>query len=242
MIPKVTIIIPCYNAEKWVRQCVVSALKQDYESIEVIAVDNESTDRTREVIINLQKEHPALKIGDAPNLYKHTWDEARNEALTMATGDYVTFVCSDDYLESDYISNCMKYILLNPTKIKILQSAIKGVDESGLSRGDINHFYSSLDEFKKLAIAKCPVNTPTVIYNMELYHAGALKTYPEKYSGAADYDLYCSLADKEYLIYPANRWLGYYYRWHPGQATWGMHQDPVKYDKIIQEYWRARWT
>ena len=70
---------------------------------------------------------------------------------------------------------------------------------------------------------------------------GLLKTKPELYSGAADYDLYCSLADNGIFIYPANKWLGYYYRWHPQQATWEMHKDSVNYDKLIQEYWSKKW-
>ncbi len=44
---KVSIILPCYNAEKWVKEAVDSAINQTYENIEVIAVDNESTDSTR---------------------------------------------------------------------------------------------------------------------------------------------------------------------------------------------------
>ncbi len=238
---KVSIIIPCYNAEKWVRQCIVSALEQDYDSFEVIAVDNESTDNTLQIIGQLKMEFPQLKTGTAPNLYKYCWDEPRDEALKMATGDYMTILGADDYLDKSYISNCMKFISTNPKKIKIFQSAIRGVDDNGTFKGDISHFYSSIEEFKRTCLSTCPVTTPTVIYNMDLWRSGIIKTYPEEYSGASDYASYCQLAHDGYFIYPANRWLGYYYRWHPNQATWSMHKEPIKYDEKIQNYWSEKW-
>ena len=50
MNPKVSIIIPCYNSEQWVEKSIMSALNQDYENLEVIAVDNESTDKTYSIL------------------------------------------------------------------------------------------------------------------------------------------------------------------------------------------------
>ena len=240
MNPKVTIIIPCYNAEKWVRQCVVSALQQDYEFIEVIAVDNESTDNTNEILKEIKEAHPQLMTGTAPNIYRHSWEEARDVGLKMCSGDYITFICSDDYLETSYITTCMKFIMSAPKSILALQSPIRNI-RNGVAAEEQAHFYGSIEEFKKIALTKSPVNTPTVIYNREIYDQGFLETYPEKYYGAADYDLYCRLAHKNIMIYPAPTWTGYNYRWHPEQCTWGMHREPVNYDKLIQEYWRERW-
>ena len=100
----------------------------------------------------------------------------------------------------------------------------------------------TLSEFKNLCLSGCPVASPSVVYNRQLYDDGLLDTSPELYSGAADYDLYCRLADSGIFIYPAGRYLGYNYRWHPEQATWKMHKDPINYDKLIQDYWRQKWN
>jgi glycosyltransferase involved in cell wall biosynthesis len=237
---KVSIIIPCYNTEKWVEQCVISALEQDYKSFEVIAVDNESTDGTVEVLEKIKDLYPQLMTGSAPNIYRHSWEEPRNVGLEMCTGDYVTFVCADDYLEKSYISKCMKFIMASPKSILALQSPIRNI-RNGIPAEEQGHLYRSLDEFKKTALNKCPVNTPTVIYNKGIYDSGMLETYPEKYYGAADYDLYCRLAENNIMIYPAPIWTGYNYRWHEEQCTWGMHREPIDYDKLIQEYWSERW-
>jgi glycosyltransferase involved in cell wall biosynthesis len=240
MNPKVSVIIPCYNTEKYVEQCVYSALDQDYENIEVIAVDNESTDTTRDLLLEIQKKRSELIVDDAPNLYKYSWDEARNVALEKCSGDYVTFICSDDFLEKQYISTYVKFLNANP-KYLAMQSPIRGV-QNGQPANIQSHSYSSLENFKQQCLQGCPVNTPTVIYSKKLYDDGLLKTFPEKYYGAADYDLYCRLADNGVIIHSLPMWIGYNYRWHPEQCTWGMHKEPVSYDRMIQDYWRDKWT
>ena len=57
---KFTIIIPCYNSEKWIRECVISALSQTHKDLEVIFVDNESTDKSVEIVREIKKEYPEL--------------------------------------------------------------------------------------------------------------------------------------------------------------------------------------
>ena len=69
MNPKVTGIIPCYNSEKYVRESVSSALWQSYENIEVIAVDNESTDTTLETLRQMESENDNLTVLTAENIY-----------------------------------------------------------------------------------------------------------------------------------------------------------------------------
>ena len=77
MNPKVSIIIPCYNSEKFVEECVASALWQSYPEIEVIAIDNESTDNTLAILHEIKRRDSRLIIDTAKNIYPHCWDEAR---------------------------------------------------------------------------------------------------------------------------------------------------------------------
>ena len=241
--PKVSIIIPCYNAEKWIQQCLESALNQSYGNVEVIFVDNESTDSSVAIATKLKNDYPNLIIDSAPNIFPNCWDEARSRGFELMTGAYVLVMGADDYIDLSFIENCMKYILTAPQKVKAFQSPIKGVkQDTDIIVNAIGHQYRSIQEFKDLALNKCPVNTPTVIYNTELYHNGILETKPEIYGGAADYDLYCKLAHNGVLIYPAPQWLGFYYRWHKQQATWKVHSENKNYDKMIQDYWRNEWS
>jgi glycosyltransferase involved in cell wall biosynthesis len=242
MIPKVTIIIPCYNSEKWIEECVYSTLTQTYENLEVIAVDNDSTDSSLRLLKDLQNTHPQLILSTAENIYPNCWDEARAEGFRLMSGDYVLVMGSDDYIEKDFIQNCMNVFKKAPEKIKAIQSPIRGIKgQTGVVVNTIFHSYRSIQEFKHMSMERCPVNTPAVVYNAELYHAGLLQAYPEKYGGAADYDLYCRLADNGILIYPVPIWMGFNYRWHEDQATWKMQKEGINYDKMIQDHWREKW-
>ena len=194
------------------------------------------------VVKQIKGQYPELIIDSAPNIYPNCWDEARSLGFEMMTGDYVLTMGSDDWLDKSFITNCMKYINQAPHKIYAFQSPVKGMrEDKEVYTGEIKHVYRSIDEFKRSALQKCPVNTPTVIFSRKLYEDGLLSTKPEIYGGAADYDLYCNLADKGIFIYPAPTWLGFYYRWHSDQATWQVHKEAINYDKMIQEHWREKW-
>jgi glycosyltransferase involved in cell wall biosynthesis len=233
---KVTIIIPVFNAEKYVSECIMSAIRQTYDNIQIIVVDNESTDNSVDIIESIVLMHSQVEFYRAPNLYKHSWDEPRDEALKHADGEYIHILAADDVLESQFIEYCMRYFAAAPDKIKAIQSTIQG---QGLS--DILYNYNSIEQFKELCLFRCPVNTPTVVYHRSIFENKEIKTKPELYGGAADYDLYCQMADKDIMIYPIPLNLGYYYRWHPEQASWGVHKDGINYDAMIQHYWREKW-
>ena len=88
MKPKVSIIVPCYNAELYIRDCLISALEQDYKNFEVIFVDNESTDNSLSIAESVGKEYSNLIIDQAKNLYRHSWQEPVEKALSLFSGDY----------------------------------------------------------------------------------------------------------------------------------------------------------
>ena len=69
MSPRISVIIPCYNSEKFIEDSVNSALMQDYVSTEVIAIDNESTDSTFQILQRMKEKNPKLIIDTAKNIY-----------------------------------------------------------------------------------------------------------------------------------------------------------------------------
>tara|TARA_R100000664_G_C2756230_1_gene144057 strand:- start:2301 stop:3038 length:738 start_codon:yes stop_codon:yes gene_type:complete len=243
MNPLISIIIPCYNAENWIEESIMSALNQTYDKTEVIFVDNESTDKSYEVAKRIQKKHNKLQVFTAPNLYRYSWEEPVNEALKHATGEYFTILGADDFITDDYIENIAKIISSAPDKIKVLQSPIRGIRETiDNPMGELRHDYKSMQELKQLLFSKCPVTTPTVVYKKQLYDEGIVRWDSENYLGAVDYELYFNIVDNDIFIYPYPSWLGYYYRWHKDQATWGMHKETVNYDEKIKQHWREKWN
>jgi len=241
MNPKITIIIPCYNAEKWIAESIQSALDQTYVNTEVIVVDNESTDGSYNIIKEMHAANSTFQIDTAPNLYKYSWEEPVGAALKIFTGDYFTVLGADDYISKDYVESIVQILSGNTHRIKLLQSPIMGIDSEKRHKGLLGHSYKNISEFKERLFKDCPVTTPSVVYSRELYDEGLIRWKGEKYLGAGDYNLYFEFADKNLFIYPVPRWLGYHYRWHQEQSTWGMHREPTNYDNLIKNYWRKKW-
>lgn len=100
--PKVTIGIPCFNAERWLAQCLESALNQSWPNTEVIVVDNGSTDRSPEIIRDFKHKIRFVAIS------RRGANFARNEILRKSTGEWIQFLDADDYLLPDKISSQLK--------------------------------------------------------------------------------------------------------------------------------------
>lgn len=241
---KMTIIIPTYNSEKYLEKCVMSAIDQTYDNIEIIVVDNESKDSSLEIARKMKERYPKLIIDTAPNIYRYSYQEPVEKALELSTGDYFTILGSDDFLDPNYVTNICGIINSSKeAKILALQSPIMGVDHTGESPvGLLGHTYSSLEEFKDLLFKKCPVTTPSIVLSKSLYESGIVRWNSAEYLGASDYEMYFNLTDNDIPIYPISSWLGYYYRWHENQSTWGMHSSGVNFDEKIRQKWKEKWN
>ncbi|WP_258367243.1 MULTISPECIES: glycosyltransferase family 2 protein [unclassified Mesotoga] len=109
-LPKVSIIIPARNEEKFIKRCVESFLKCDYpgELIEVIVVDGMSEDRTREIVTEISRRDDRVLLID--NERKIT-PVAMNLGVKASKGEYVFFSGAHSEMPSDYISKCIKHAI-----------------------------------------------------------------------------------------------------------------------------------
>ena len=106
MEPKVSILIPVYKAEKYISQCLESVLRQTYNNLEIIIVDDASPDNSIAIAESLiQKNENKFDIKILHNEKNKGIAETRNTLLDYATGDYILFVDSDDYIEIDAIDS-----------------------------------------------------------------------------------------------------------------------------------------
>ena len=96
--PKVSIIVPVYNAEKYLERCINSLKSQTLEDIEIILVDDSSKDSSLEICNKMAMEDSRIKVIHKEN---EGAGKARNAALKIATGEYIGFMDSDDYAERD---------------------------------------------------------------------------------------------------------------------------------------------
>ena len=90
----VSVIIPCYNVEKYIEECIESVVSQTYNNLEIICVDNNSTDKTWNILCQIKEKYPILLEKEL----KAGAGAARNKGLSIAKGDWIQFLDADDLL------------------------------------------------------------------------------------------------------------------------------------------------
>ena len=108
MIDKISVIVPVYKVEQYLRKCVDSIIKQTYSNLEIILIDDGSPDNCPIIC-----DEYAMKDNRVVVIHKKNGglSDARNVGIAKSTGKYITFVDSDDYIASDYIEYLYKLIL-----------------------------------------------------------------------------------------------------------------------------------
>ena len=124
--PKISVIIPVYNTEKYIEKCLESLAKQTMQDFEVIIVNDGSTDNSKKVIKDYMKNSNL----DIRYLEKENGGlaSARNYGVEKALGKYISFLDSDDYLDKNLFSELEKYMDKN---IDLIKFKMKTVDEEG---------------------------------------------------------------------------------------------------------------
>lgn len=100
MTEKITVIVPVYNVEDYLDKCLDSVIKQTYKNIEIIVVNDGSTDNSGEICQEYAQKDNRITYVEQEN---GGLSDARNAGLERMTGSYVTFVDSDDWIEQDYV-------------------------------------------------------------------------------------------------------------------------------------------
>lgn len=101
---KISIVIPCYNAEKYIVQCLESILNQSCANLQIICINDGSTDLTQQILTDYSSRDTRIQHITQDN---QGISAARNAGVKMATGDYIAFVDADDWLESDALENVL---------------------------------------------------------------------------------------------------------------------------------------
>ena len=103
----VSIIIPVYNGEKYIKRCLESVLNQTYKDIEIIVLNDGSSDRSEEVIRRMTKDDTRIRYYCHENMGV---GKTRNRGIELSMGEYITFLDADDTYELDYVEILTKNI------------------------------------------------------------------------------------------------------------------------------------
>ena len=113
----ISIIVPVYKVEPYIKRCVQSIIEQSYKNIEIILVDDGSPDKSGEICDEFSKKDERIKVIHKTN---GGLSDARNAGLKIAKGEYIGFVDADDYIEKDMFECLYKLCTENKAQISIV--------------------------------------------------------------------------------------------------------------------------
>lgn len=140
---KFTIIVPVYNVEKYLSECIESILKQTYTNYEVILVDDGSKDKSPEICDKYAHIDNRVKVIHKEN---GGLSDARNFGIAAAKGDYLVFVDSDDWIEPEAL-NCMNSATSDHPDV-IISTIIEYFENDGTQRINDSSFQSFINSHK----------------------------------------------------------------------------------------------
>ena len=135
--PKISVIVPVYNVEKYVKVCLDTILDQTFSDIEIICVNDGSTDNSRKILSEYEKKDSRIKIVDKEN---GGLSSARNAGLKVAKGEYISFIDSDDWVDKTMLEKLYKSMTEFNTDITIC--AVHQFDETKQCIDDSNPYYT----------------------------------------------------------------------------------------------------
>lgn len=129
---KISIIVPLYNAEKYIEQTIEDLIAQTYQNIEIIMINDGSVDKSEDIVRKYAREDDRIKVISIENQGP---SKARNVGLNLATGDYIRFVDADDRIPRDSIEQLMQHYL-DDSELDLVIGNYRTIPEMGYFTGD----------------------------------------------------------------------------------------------------------
>ena len=175
--PEVSVIVPVYNSEKSLKNCIESIIRQTFSDFELIIINDGSTDNSRQICEQLQQKDARIMICNQSNAGVSA---ARNKGVTMAQGKYIMFCDSDDCVAETWIEAMYDAVVKNPDSLVTCDVRQANKDESACKlTGESSHI--SYFDLYKMGLS---AYTPNKIYNKSIIERNSLL-----------FDINCSLAE-----------------------------------------------
>ena len=209
----VSVVVNCYNSERFLAECISSILNQTYTNFEIIIWDNCSTDTTNQIALNMKYSNPKLKYFKGEKFVP--LGSARNFAIKECRGDWIAFLDSDDLWDPNFLSDQMVSLKGNEKKLFGFGNATIFFESDVPPAKVLNpRRIKSLEGniFKKLLMGNFVYFSSLVISRNALDY---LKKFNEDFVQAEDYEALLRLASKYNAIQSGH----IYYRLHESNTS-----------------------
>lgn len=236
--PKVSIIMPIYNVEQYLEQCLDSCINQTLEDIEIICVNDGSPDNSMQILENYSKKDLRIKIINQEN---QGISETRNNGFKFASGDYILFLDSDDWLKENACEVAYNQAIKNNNDFVYFSHLVYSESTGKYKEINITKFAEKLKDEKQINLKK--VKNVNYIYNAYVWN----KLYKRQWlinsnitfiNGKGEEDLpytisvYLNSSSMSYIIEPL-----YIYRERTNSLTWTVNiENLVKSRNIPIQY------
>lgn len=217
LLDAVSVVVPCYNAEKWIVKTLESILAQTYENIEIVVVDDGSTDSTPNILKSYA--HRGVKITRHEGNKNCGLSASLNLGIAHSTSNYIAFLDADDMWHPKKIETQLNYLLEHPLCALVYVNgwAVNEYDEIIYDLFPTTHRENNCSNE---ILLNCYIRTQGAV----LLRRDVLKfvgVYDETLS-AGDHDLWLRISESYNIAYIADQLM--YYRRHPGQMSTGRKQ------------------
>lgn len=207
--PKVSVIIPAYNQEKYIRECVQSMLSQDYEDLEVIVVDDGSTDATPEILREFGKRIRYIRQENKGPA------GALNKGMRVAQGELVAWLGADDMYLPGMVNYQVSKFQEDPSLALVYTDWIM-IDAQGREIKVVRSPYPPPEKFARTMLAGNFINGSTVLMRKECHEK--VGYYDENLKASVDGDMWFRLLKHGFkfghIPIPLVK-----YRWHPANIS-----------------------
>lgn len=227
-LPLVSVVVPTYNQAEFLSEAILSALNQTYSHLEVVVVNDGSTDDTSEILKKL-----AAKDSRVRDLHQANqgFAIATNRAIEEAKGEYIVHLDSDDLFEPEKIEKQLAALEGDKT-VDLVHTAIQVIDAQGKPLMIMRGSEMDTDTFLAHMLFRSIMPNPTTIMGKRSCFLDV--PYRQKYKRSVDYDRVLRLAEKyrfKYLDLPLTRW-----RRHERNLTNELEKYKAEQLDILQGY------
>lgn len=224
---KISVIIPMYNAEKYIKKTLNSIIEQSYQNWEIIIIENGSEDKSPDIIREYEKKYPEIRMIKGPGKGP---GPARNKGLKLAKGDYIVFVDADDYLPDTEIFR--KYIsIAEPTGADIVVSNYVRLWEDKILPASKHEAFAlcspSSEEFRFRGFFS--IGTLSYVwckfYRSEFLKKQQISFSENSYAEDKLFNIQCYICDAKFAFLED---VGYVYRKNDASVSWQYRSDSTE--------------